>query len=81
MKSANAAGEMAPTDSMQGCRRPPVGENCNVWSSLGAQQAKDLVVSLQQLGSLLWYTLNAGPGNFHRPRAWSKENCSIFQAQ
>lgn len=58
MKSANAAGEMAPTDSMQGCRRPPVGENCNVWSSLGAQQAKDQELSLQWLASLLRCSAN-----------------------
>lgn len=72
MKSANAAGEMAPTDSMQGCRRPPVGENCNVWSSLGAQQAKDLVVSLEWVGSLLWRRFN--PWNFHVPAAQPKKN-------
>ena len=39
------------------------------WSSLVAQWIKDLVVSLQQLGSLLQCSFDPWPGNFHMPWA------------
>ena len=35
------------------------------WSFLVAQQVKDLVLSLQQLGLLLWHESDPWPGNFH----------------
>ena len=41
--------------------------------SLVAQKVKDLVVSLQQLRSLLWYGFNPWPGNFHMPQVWPKK--------
>ena len=37
------------------------------------QQVKDLVLSLQQLGSLLWHKLDSWPRNFHMPWAWPKK--------
>ena len=37
------------------------------------QQVKDLVLSLQQLRSLLWHGFNPWPGNFHMPQAWPKK--------
>lgn len=36
------------------------------------QQAKDPVLSLWQLGSLLWYSFDPCPENFHMLRAWLK---------
>lgn len=36
-----------------------------LWSSLVVQQVKDLVLSLQELGSPLWLRLDPGPGNIH----------------
>ena len=44
----------------------------NVESSLVAQQLKDLVLSLQQLRSLLWHSFNTWPGNFHMPQEQPK---------
>ena len=38
-----------------------------------AQQVKDLVLSLQQLGLLLWYRFDPWPGNFHMPWLWPKK--------
>ena len=34
---------------------------------LVAQGAKDPVLSLQQLGLLLWHVFSPWPGNFHMP--------------
>ena len=42
-------------------------------SSLVAQQVKDLVLSLQQLGSLLWCGFDPWPRNFHMSREQPKE--------
>ena len=42
-------------------------------SSLVAQQVKDPLLSLQWLGSLLWYRVDPWPGNFHLPQAWAKK--------
>lgn len=33
--------------------------------SLAVQPVKDLVLSLKQLGSVLWHGFNPWPGNFH----------------
>ena len=35
------------------------------WRSLVVQLVKDPVLSLLQLGSLLWHMFNPWPGNFH----------------
>ena len=37
-----------------------------------AQQVKDPVLLLQQLGSLLWRGFDPWPGNFHMPRVRKK---------
>ena len=38
-----------------------------------AQQVKDLVLSLQQLGSLLWHGFDPWLGNFHILWEWQKK--------
>ena len=38
-----------------------------VFGSSVAQQAKDLALPLQQLGSLLWWGFDPWPGKFHMP--------------
>lgn len=38
-----------------------------------AQQVKDMVLSLQQLGSSLWLGLDPWPGNFHMSQARPKK--------
>ena len=38
-----------------------------------AQQVKDLVLSLQQLGLLLKHRFHLSPKNFHIPQAWPKK--------
>ena len=38
--------------------------NSHRWSSLMAQQVKDLALSLKQLRSLLWHGFNPWPGSF-----------------
>ena len=35
-----------------------------LWNSLAAQQVKDLMLSLQELRSLLWLRIDPWPGNF-----------------
>ena len=48
-------------------------------SSLVVHQDKDLSLSLQQLGLLLWCRLNPWPRNFCMPQAWPKTKTkSIF---
>ena len=42
------------------------------------QRIKDMVLSLQQLGSLLWLKFDPWSGNFHVPRAWTKEKKKEF---
>ena len=42
------------------------------WSSLVAQWVKDPMLSLQQLGSLLWHGFSLWPGNFHMPAVQPK---------
>ena len=42
-------------------------------SSFVAQQAKDPVLLLQRLGSLLWHSSDPWPGNFHMPWAQPKK--------
>ena len=37
-------------------------------NSLVAQQIKDLALSLQRLGSLLWHRVDPWPRNFHMPQ-------------
>ena len=44
-----------------------------LWSSLEGQWLKDLVLSLQQLGSLLWCGFHLWPGNFHILQAQPKK--------
>ena len=39
-------------------------------SSLVAQQVKDLALSVQHLGSLLWNGFDPWPGNFHMSWMW-----------
>ena len=41
------------------------------------QQVKDLVVSLQWLGLLLWSGFDPWPGNSHMPWAWLKKKRSV----
>ena len=57
-----------PKATGQVCLRPKRG------SSLVGQQAKDLALSLQQLGSLLWHGFDCWPGSFHKSRVWPKTN-------
>ena len=38
-----------------------------------AQHVKDLVLSLQRLGLLLWCRFDSWPRNFHMPQAWPKK--------
>jgi len=40
-------------------------KNILLRSSLVAQQVKNLALSLQQLGSLLWCSFSPWPGDFH----------------
>ena len=42
-------------------------------SSLVAQGVKDLALSLQWLGLLLWHRFNPWPQNFHMQWVWPKE--------
>jgi len=44
-----------------------------IWISLVVKWVKDLTLSLQQLGSLLWHEFNPWPGNFYMPWAQPKE--------
>lgn len=46
-----------------------LGQNASVQEFPGGAWVKDLVVSLQQLGSLLWRRSNPWPGNVHMPWA------------
>ena len=39
-----------------------------------AQQVKDLVLSLQWLGFLLWHRFDPWPGNFHVPQVQPKKS-------
>ena len=45
-----------------------------------AQQVKDVVLSLQQLGSSLWLGLDPWPGNFHMSQARPKKKVSFQNA-
>ena len=45
--------------------------------SLVAQQVKDLMLSLQWLGLLLWHGFDPWPGNFHMP--WVQPAKKIHQ--
>ena len=49
-----------------------VGKEGSYQSSLLAQWAKDLALSLLWHGLLLWLKFNPWPGNFHMPWAWPK---------
>jgi len=40
------------------------------------QQIKDLALSLQWLGSLLWHRFSPWPGNVHMP--WVKKKKKVF---
>ena len=51
----------------------PHGKTDLFQSSLVAGCVKDLMLSLQWLGLLLWYTFDPWPGNFHMPSAQPKE--------
>jgi len=44
-----------------------------------AQWVKDLVLSLQWLGSLLRHSFNPWLGNFHMPQAWPKKKRKTIQ--
>ena len=44
-----------------------------------AQQVKDLVLSLQQLRSLLVHRFDPWPENFHMPRLWPKRKKPAVQ--
>ena len=48
-------------------------KNLPLWSFLVAQQGEDLVLSLKQLGSLLWCGLDPWPRNFYRLPAQQKK--------
>ena len=48
-------------------------KNLPLWSFLVAQQGEDLVLSLKQLGSLLWCGLDPWPRNFYRLQAQQKK--------
>ena len=48
-----------------------VGES-DLQSSL-VQQVKDLALSLQWFGSLLWHRFNPWPQNFHKLHMWPKK--------
>ena len=49
-------------------------QNRHPWSSLVVQYVKDLALSLQWLGTLLWRGFDPWPGNFRILRAWPKPN-------
>ena len=49
-----------------------------VLSSPMAHRLKDLVLSLQQLGSLLWRRFDPWPGNFRMPQAQPKRTPNYF---
>ena len=44
-----------------------------------AQWVKDLALSLQWLGPLLWCGFNPWPRNFHMPWAWPKKKKKKFE--
>ena len=46
----------------------------NMGSSLVAPWVEDLVLSLLQLGSLVWFGFNPWPKNFYMPWVWPKNN-------
>ena len=48
-----------------------------IGNSLAVEQGKDLALSLQQLGWLLWHRFNPWPGNFHMPQAGPKKKKGI----
>ena len=43
------------------------------------QGAKDMVLSLPRLGSLLWHGFDPWPGNFHMPRVGPKKKKKTYQ--
>ena len=45
-----------------------------------AQRVKDLALSLQQLGPLLWHGFDYWPGNFHTLQGRAKQKCSFMVA-
>ena len=62
MKNANPQQRNSIGKKIKDIRRAKGG------SSLVAQQAKDLVLSLQELRSLLWYRFYPWPRNFYMPK-------------
>ena len=42
-------------------------------NSFLVQWVKDLVLSMQQLGLLLWHKFDPWPRNFHMPQVWPKK--------
>ena len=51
-----------------------------------AKWAKDMTLSLQQLGSLLWHGFDPWPGKFHMPcvqpeKKKKKENQMVLEAK
>ena len=44
-----------------------------------AQWIKDLVLSLQQLGLLLWCGFDPWPGYFHVLKAWPKKEHTVYR--
>ena len=50
-------------------------------SSLVAQWVKDLTLSLQWLGSLLWLGFDPWPGNSHMPQVWQKKKKKNAQGE
>lgn len=45
------------------------------FESQGVQWVKDLALSLEWLGLLLWHRFDPWPGNFHVPWGWPKKFC------
>ena len=50
-------------------------------SSLLVPWVKDLALSLQQLGSLLWCGFSPLPGNFHTPQVWPKKRVPCWLSE
>ena len=50
----------------------------NIEEGVKTQQVKDLALSLQHLGSLLWHEFNPWSGNFHMPQAGPKKKKNLY---
>ena len=54
---------------------------CGFWNSLLVQWVKDLVLSLQHLGLLLWHGFEPFPRNFHMLQAWPPQKMFLHSLE